>query len=298
MTPIDKLKKLGTIVRDGVLALETCPICGHTTSNIKKGATAFITTPDGGIAYKCFYCEHLGYTSNTNNALRLLGFDTKDFKIGSMPYTPRTQASFFDIKAINIDLKPYYENEKIVEFLKKRGLYDIYSKYKILDEMIYSYEDNLFYPVKYSEKVIGGRIRVMEEEKRIFTLPNIPEGNLDFMLFNADNIAPNSPIFVFEGPEDALSSGFQNSVALFGTSFKSLYNWFEGTNIVLCLDNDDAGKHATSRIERSLFNSVKVIEYKDEFGAKDFNERIIKGYSLRDNAKYIKENMVSFNKIF
>lgn len=122
-------------------------------------------------------------------------------------------------------------------------------------------------------------------------------------LFNyhrAKKYAKNKEILIVEGQLDAIriySTGIKNVVALMGTALtKSVLDLLKNLRcqIILCLDNDDAGLNATLKNGDILLNAgfeVKVIrlsgakdpdEYIKEFGVEAFKKNLTAPFSYLD----------------
>jgi ATP-dependent exoDNAse (exonuclease V) alpha subunit len=112
--------------------------------------------------------------------------------------------------------------------------------------------------------------------------------NKNSLLYNIDKIASGEPLYIVEGQVDALTMialGKSNVVALGGSSLNEkqveLIKSKNITEIRLCLDNDDAGRVATTKIIDSLKDNSSAIVLKQMTkesyrGAKDINELVTK----------------------
>jgi ATP-dependent exoDNAse (exonuclease V) alpha subunit len=104
------------------------------------------------------------------------------------------------------------------------------------------------------------------------------------LLYNIDKIVAGEPLYIVEGQIDAMTMialGKSNVVALGGASLNQkqieLIKSKNITEIRLCLDNDDAGRVATTKIVSSLQDNSSAIILKQMTkesyrGAKDINE--------------------------
>lgn len=103
-------------------------------------------------------------------------------------------------------------------------------------------------------------------------------------LFNADKIAElekGNKIYIAEGVFDAmiLEQNGYNAVAILGVNnFKPEYTeLFKGLEVVLCLDNDEAGERASNELAKAFLlkgQAVKIKQLPD--GIKDISEYFIK----------------------
>ena len=99
-------------------------------------------------------------------------------------------------------------------------------------------------------------------------------------LFNADRLADlkkGDKIYICEGEFDALileQNGY-NAVAILGTTnfAPEMTKLFKGLDVILCLDNDDAGKRATNEIAKIfLLKGQKVSSKQLPAGIKDISD--------------------------
>jgi len=111
---------------------------------------------------------------------------------------------------------------------------------------------------------------------------HIPKGiSTNQNLFNINFVEPkNNTVILCEGPIDVLkleSANIHNSLAIFGSSLtdgqRQLLDKLKIENVVLALDNDRAGKKATSIISRILKEhsyDVKKLSFDEKY--KDIGE--------------------------
>jgi DNA primase catalytic core len=123
---------------------------------------------------------------------------------------------------------------------------------------------------------IYGR-RVTDDEPKHLYLPGPHRG-----VWNAVAAKSNQTLFITEAILDGMSlwqAGHRNVIALYGANgwtddHEQLLKENGATEIYLCLDNDDAGKEATARLEREilppLVKQIHVIRWPE--GVKDVND--------------------------
>lgn len=161
------------------------------------------------------------------------------------------------------------EGQKALQYLLKRG---------ISRQTIASYEIGYCGPYadpKYANRVLipfysGGRLVNFQARALIkgveprYTGPSKADGAESNCLFNLDRAAENGVIFLVEGPFDALRLP-EYAVSLVGsvwneTKRKKILQ-AKPLAVILCLDNDQAGKEATSKIYKDLFGLVEQIHF-------------------------------------
>ena len=83
--------------------------------------------------------------------------------------------------------------------------------------------------------------------------------------FSKHHILKLKTAILVEGPGDSLileQNGIHNSVALFGLSIsskqKSLLQKAGAVHVILCMDNDDAGREASKKLKKELDYYFKV----------------------------------------
>lgn len=277
------------------IALTTCPLCGHVTSKIRKKATSFIVDNDH-IFYKCFYCNNCDNKGATFQVLNMMGLKDKYSKyIGSDDWASNSllyysQHSPLQISSVSQDelnlISKIKSNDLAYRYLESRGLASF------SDKML-KYGENLLYPAIYNNILYGGMIRKLPVtgEKIIWALPS-NEINNEYVVFRNSNIDPNMPIYIFEGVEDALSSGKANAIAIFGISYRKVLRWFSTSQLVFCFDNDEKGIEVMKEIYDSYPDRYYFLAYGNDFKQKDFNDRLKTGISFKENATYIDKNII------
>ena len=136
--------------------------------------------------------------------------------------------------------------------------------------------NDLVIPVKNSESMLMGLItrRVQATPKYLFSR-GFKKSKALFGIDNLDNI---NTLFVVEGAFDAMwldQYGYA-SVAILGASISSsqisLISSLNPTEVVLCLDNDDAGRNGISKATVDMSNRFMLSYVKFPKGYKDVQE--------------------------
>ena len=155
-------------------------------------------------------------------------------------------------------------------------------------------------PIKSIDREIVATIRRM--------VPPVPPGTPKYLyskgfdrsnhLFGANRHTGGNTIIVVEGPLDAIwlhQNGYTTAVALLGaycSSAQVVLLRQLGSQVTLALDNDDAGKYATERLQ-SILSKDFAVSVVPEYDGKDVQE--LDEYGLRDiftNSRMIWETIV------
>lgn len=287
----------GAQISGDKVALRECPLCGHVTEHISKKATSFIFT-ETGVGFKCFYCNNLEERGASFKALRAMGLgDLCDVITDGKGQAIKKEA-YYVSEIVPLEERKVKEFEIIgkadeaYKYLESRKLQDYSS-------LFLKKGNDLVYPCIYDGFIYNARFRALPQsgEKKIWTIKTTKANNY-FSIFKCSDIDVSEPIYVFEGPEDAISSGKRNSVAIFGTDFQKAIRWFDGSQIVFCFDNDETGRKIASEIYEKFPGEYFYLVYDDEFGYKDFNDRLKNGYSFEANSSYIDRHIVRNPKKF
>ena len=283
--------------KENDITLYACPECLEGKSYGKKHRCHWITK-DGKSYIHCFNC---GWALNFPDFLKKIGGEDlfkkylKNINNNFVEDENSFQAKL-EKKSLNKPnkipwhFKPASENKKIVEYLKKRKLEEYIDKFYV------SKYNELIIPMKYK---ISKRIyyygfqskNIIEKDFKIV----ISSENKKFRLWNLENIDFNKECYIFEGVEDALSSGLENICASFGKSLDE-YLLKKMKYPVFCYDNDLDGRY--SSLKQSIVNkNTKVLIYPKNFKEKDMNELLQNGEKKENIKKFIKENLIDGLKL-
>lgn len=286
-------QRYSPVLKDNRVALCECPICGHVTQHLDRGATAFIETADGNIAFKCFYCDNGGKKGGTFVALKELSLYDKYATANSGKADFDFDKGFSPMALTSVEekylkrLKPVEKGSEAYKYLESRGL----EKYA---SVMYDFRGNILYPCEYDGKIYGGQYRFLPQvgEKIVRFFKTDKYGSY-YAIFRKKNIDISKPIYVFEGVEDCLSCGKENAIAIFGLTFEKALRWFGNSKLVFCFDNDAPGKDAMIKIYERYPDRFWFLAYDETFGEyKDFNDRLKSGYSFEDNNDYISSHII------
>lgn len=189
-------------------------------------------------------------------------------------------------------------SENLYRYLIAKGYtqYD-FDQLKLFNDLNYSYlEKRILFPITNSFGVIGFQCRSLDQNAKLRYL-NTSEN----ILFNKGNsfygfeqakeaIRKNKAVYFVEGNVDAIQIarlGYHNVLAVQGSQLSaSQLKWIkqQGCKVYLCLDNDNAGNHATQHFYKQLKCEqieAKIIDY----SGKDPDE------SIKNNPDLFKEKL-------
>lgn len=218
-----------------------------------------------------------------------------------------TLDDLFNFNCIVVDKNNYLSNKdcvwlnSLVEYAVPDQPNVVCSVKDIIKKKMYRYNNEgcdsaIFVPLfRLSGEFTGFSIRRMDPVNKhdSWFIPGTRKLDMLFNLTKAfDFAAKKNSIIITEGVYDTMAlvkHGFNNAVALLGTSMSPI-QFFQLSsivdNIALCLDNDNAGIKAMSKIVSSFkdfninFYKVNIDKDPDEFltehGASEFKRRIQK----------------------
>lgn len=249
-----------------------CPLCGSGTGRHHTGAFSVFTGEDGKRRWQCFSCQKKGDLYDLIEAVDGLT-DMKDkaeyaaniagitlpeegdplpvIQIQAKKEAKGDFAEYLD-KCHNELLRP--ENEPVRDLLKLRGISEEnMNRYRIGYD-----KEKRAVSLPYNEQ--GSYYILRHIDPRAPHKYSKPAGVKD-QLFNADALYSGKPVFICEGAFDALSvmiaSGREiKAVALGGLGntilLEKLKERAPEGNLIVSLDNDDAGRKATRTLCQDL----------------------------------------------
>lgn len=273
----------------------TCPFCGSGKRNNGTGALSINNT---GERWKCFSCNRGGDIFALIGELKGVGEDTpeaftetykelnidiysdfKPLKKKEVIEEPEIDYTTFFLEASNnIEKCDYLDNRGISKELQKR--------FKI------GYIEKWISPtaLKNGKKPIASERIIIPTSKESYiaratgenTAPKMKEGKTH--IFNLNSLRSGRPCFIVEGEIDALSIIEVGAEAIglgSTTKIKELLEILKTEKptapLILCLDNDNAGKKATEELTEGL-KALGIEHYIADIlnGAKDPNEALVK----------------------
>lgn len=134
--------------------------------------------------------------------------------------------------------------------------------------------------INLDKQLVGfqGRSLIPDDKVRYITIMLDEEDN---RIFNLDMVDIKKPIYVFEGPIDAMF--IPNSIATCGGQLTSELQRTDDKipkeRFVVCYDNQPRNKDIVRNIGRAIKGGYKVFIGTDEF-KKDLNDMILEGHSI------------------
>lgn len=251
-----------------------CPLCGSGTRGGRDSNGAFSITPDG-LAWKCFACdeggdiftliglhEHLpefkDQIEKAKNIFNITEF-TKKAEFTQKTRITRTRREARGEAVKKADFTNYIEackkNVSLTNYWSSRGFnaetvehfnlgYDQAQNAVIIP---YNKQNSYYITRKTTEHEFRKPSADIAGDEPIFNLDD---------LYNAEN----KPVFICEGPIDAMSikqaGGF--AIALGGTGYKKLLTAIENkktkASLIISLDNDEKGEAAAVKLAEDLKN--------------------------------------------
>lgn len=294
-----------------------CPLCGDSTT--KKNARRFYINyyqPYDTYMYKCYRCGESNnlymlysilYDVSYKEAKIFLDdakYDAKNIKnhLNNVHDIPKEEVN----NTLDIDLKnDCYDVDDSPDSLLGRSLVKklkAFIKKRKIDNNLFiahsgRYKSRIIIPVINDNKLeyFQGR-SLYNEILPKYLNPHVEKTNI---IFNKNSISFDRDIIVTEGLIDAMSIGLQCTSTLGADisdeKLEQLFNLTKHT-VIVCTDNDDAGKKSISRIfEKSKYH--KILKYfimpKKFSHIKDINELLLSGYP-HDMENFIIENSHSY----
>jgi len=169
---------------------------------------------------------------------------------------------------------------KTAEYLKANYTLEELKEIGVFNEKgnLTYYQHRLVVPFYQGEKIVFIQARRIDEGH-----PKYINASLTVPLFNADilkRIETGNAVYICEGVFDAMvleQNGF-NAVAILGVeSFKPEWaGFFTGLDVVLCLDNDEAGTEATRKLAEMFYlKGIQVHKKTLPQGVKDVTDYFI-----------------------
>lgn len=169
---------------------------------------------------------------------------------------------------------------KTAEYLKANYTLEELKEIGVFNEKgnLTYYQHRLVVPFYQGEKIVFIQARRIDEG-----YPKYINASLPVPLFNADilkRIETGNTVYICEGVFDAMvleQNGF-NAVAILGVeSFKPEWTgFFTGLDVVLCLDNDEAGTEATRKLAEMFYlKGIQVHKKTLPQGVKDVTDYFI-----------------------
>lgn len=300
-----------------------CPLCGDT-----KGRLSIAAVKDENGVARCFnggciaenglpfsaflkevdeslynqyrkekFNENLGISENKN--LDNILDKVKSKKTEKIKKTETTTEEIVSVFEIDFQLPKIFNLQKVIdtpkaiEYLENRNIsknmtnnyknwYFSENKFVTVLDKHYFVENFIFIPIIQNKKLKGFYTRSIEEKR--FSTIIFPSGDK----FWCSKIEIPQKCYVFEGIFDAISSGFENVIAMLSASIPET---IPDNEFIYVFDNDATGKKkALEKIEmnRKVFVWPEIWQ---DF--KDINEVLCNGFTNKEISKIIEENVFS-----
>lgn len=287
-----------------------CPICGDSQrSTTKKRAWAF--EHQNSMFIKCFNCD---YSNSFQFFLKnefphfYPDYLKEKFDTPKRTLKKKSNVDVFANEYAELGLQKVNElpsTHKAVIFLRNRCITPEMSKTfyytdnfsKWVNENIEV--DGIGFEAKTDRRIV---IPFFSKHKKIFAVQGRSIDNADpkyitfkmdkgaDKIFGLDRVDFSKPIYVVEGPLDALF--LDNAVAVGGAlgELKNLMKYTTKENIIVVPDNDKRNKQTDKFILNAIQEGFKVVIWPKVTPFKDINEGIEKGLTTEDIFSIIKES--------
>lgn len=273
----------------GDITLYSCPECNEGKSFGRKHRCHWKYDNDKSFIH-CFNCGFaLGFESFI---LKYLGKDEyKKLKEAYGQSKPKYDRNVLNINENEIlfspksidrgNIFPIINSEFGMNYLKSRKLEDQHEHFFINEY------NNIVIPfLTKNKKFFGYQVRIVENKEFWIKLDDI---NKKFKSWNFYNVDLNKPVYIFEGIEDALSSGLDNVIASIGKNV-SPYIMKQIKEPIICFDNDHDGIKAMAK--HVVKYNCKALVYPKDFKFKDMNDILKSGeMNKKEISQFIKDNI-------
>ena len=167
-----------------------------------------------------------------------------------------------------------------LEYIKSRSV-------DIQDNWFYIYGINaILFPFYFQDNMaFGWQLRYLDYKR--FTNEVYDSAPKLYNYDKINNLPDGSRVYVFESIFNLHSVGFENSIAIIGTSITDeMLELIGDKELVICLDPDEAGVKSTIKLSGKHKN-WKYLVYEDWIGDLDFNDMKRKGISSQQLQDYI-----------
>jgi predicted RNA-binding Zn-ribbon protein involved in translation (DUF1610 family) len=303
---------------DPYLANFRCPICGDSQKN-KRKARGYFYTEEQRVKFKC---------QNCGAAMRLFSFlkqvdaplaqqyaleSMQEKRLNDPRPAPKPDITVFakpkfisqsvlkDLKKIS-QLSPahpakrYVVGRKIPNVWHSRLFYtDEFKKFtnSVLPDKfpdVTRDEGRLIIPlIARDRSLMGYQGRSLEKDAKIRYI-TVMLDKAHEKVFNVDQIDFTRPVYVLEGPIDAMF--LPNAVAMAGAdiAINRVSPNLNNDNAIFVYDNEPRNKEIVARIEKVLDSGGQVVVWPNALEQKDINDMILAGMSEDDVIDMIHEH--------
>lgn len=291
-----------------------CPICGDSQKR-KHIARAYIFEKGNQLRFNCFNCDsHFPFwvflKDHFSNIYLQYKVDWMRNTYGEKAHTPQEETCFkttthFDSPKFNLGtvLNQVDQDNPVLEYVIKRKIPNKYwnslfccDDINTITQQIEKYKHIKFTP----EPIL---VIPLFNENREFSYINIRSiSDHSFFrylllqvseqfpkIWGLENVDYEKPIFVTEGPIDAMCCS--NSIAMIGTSKHQAIQYLkpQDKNLIFVFDNELSSNRDIRRaIEKTISSGYSVVLFDKKFPYKDINKAVVEGgWSIEEIDQYL-----------
>lgn len=294
-----------------------CPLCGDSQKKKTKTRGYLLQKEDSLF----FYCH------NCNQSMRFSRFiQTVDPSLHGQYMTERfMEKQIAEPPKKNLETaifeKPKFVTEGPMSKLKKISQleWDHPAKQYVVNRKIPNpYHAKLFYTSKFKAFVnylIPGKFSSTDNDEPRLIIPFIDKTGKVFgfqgrsfakdgiryitvildekhpKVFNYDTVDVDNPVYIFEGPIDAMF--VSNSLAMAGSDGNIELLNIKPSNVVMVYDNEPRNKEIMAKVEKSIEKGYNVVIWDSSLEQKDINDMVLAGMEPYQIKNMIKDRTYS-----
>lgn len=298
---LDKFKRKGPTLYNF-----RCPICGDSETN-KSKARGYIYEVKGKMA---FYCHRCGASMSAENFIKTVDQNLyNEMKLEKLKEskTPE-QIEYEDF--INKMKKPSFTKSGPLKNLKKVSQlkhFDPVKKFVDSRKIPNFYHSRMFscpnfmrftnglIPRKFTESALqNDELRLLipffDEEKNVFAYQGRSlrkKTEVKYItiildedkpkIYGMDTVNEKERIYTFEGPIDSMF--IPNGIAVAGGDLISAAKKYDPRTMIMVYDNEPRSKETVGKIEKAIYNGLRVCIWPENLEHKDINEMVLSGMS-------------------
>lgn len=285
-----------------------CPVCGDSQKN-KSKTRGYVYRKKNDYFFMCHNC-HAGmsfynFLSHVDDTL-CQEYTLERYKLNSNYNSPEPDFSEAKSKPTfkqKIDLpsieslptehfaKQYVMNRKIPESFYNDLYYtDNFKQFVLsfgIEKDLYDNEKRLVIPFYDKEKNLTGfQGRALNDSKiRYITIrlkEDVPR------VFGVDRIDEEKPIYVVEGPIDAMF--LDNAVAVSNSNLSSITQIYDKSKVILVFDNEPRNAEIVKLMDKAVDEHFNMVIWPEMIDEKDINDMILNGYTKEELHDIIEGN--------
>lgn len=299
------LKEFGIVTNNPLVVNFRCPYCGDSKKNTRK-ARGYLF--EAGNTFK-YFCHNCGISTNFFNFLKeqFPGVYTeyrfekiKNKRSVEDVQSPTILAeekinNFIIEENLGTSIENCIETNVVKQYVLKRkipfvhhsrlfantDIMSIISRYEKYKNLEITPTDTLVIPFFDENKTINYIIFRFINPKNNFRYLTLELNETKPKLWGLDCINWEKPIYVFEGPIDAMC--FPNSLSLGGSSGYFAIDYIKNhvselKNVCFCYDNElRTNKAIANQIKKRILENFSVVIFNNKIKSKDINEILTSG---------------------